>query len=111
MTFDHAWVLIFALLPIAWAAYEWRKSSRTTALVLKALAFLAVVLALAGPRLAISESKVAVAILADTSGSITAEDLARESKFANIVDSKRGRNWSRVIPFARTTRPIAEVEH
>jgi Ca-activated chloride channel homolog len=111
MTFDRPWALLLVLLPCAWSIYEWRKSGRTLAIVLKALAFVAIALALAGPRLAISESKVAVAVLVDTSASVTEQDLARASEFATAVDHARGRNWTRIIPFARVTRAASETEH
>ena len=36
MTFDHPWALLLALLPVGWAAWEWRLSARRTGLLLKA---------------------------------------------------------------------------
>ena len=36
MTFDRAWVLIFALVPVAWAVREWTSTVRRGALLLKA---------------------------------------------------------------------------
>jgi uncharacterized membrane protein len=107
MTFDRPWVLIFMLLPIAWAAWEWRFSGRRTGLLLKAGALLAIALALAMPRITVYETKVAVAILADTSASISPDDLRTESAFADRVERERGRHWTRVIPFARVTRNTA----
>ncbi|MDE3167002.1 MAG: VWA domain-containing protein, partial [Acidobacteriota bacterium] len=53
---------------------------------------------------------VAVAVLADTSASVSARDLARASAVAAEVSRARGRNWTRVIPFARVTRPLAASE-
>ncbi len=50
MTFDRDWVLLIAWLPIAWAIFEWRRTQRHLALALKALSFVAVLLALAEPR-------------------------------------------------------------
>jgi uncharacterized membrane protein len=107
MTFDRSWALILALLPIVWVAWEWRLSGRRTALLLKGGTFLAVALALAMPRMTVYESKVAVAILADTSASVSPEDLRAESTFADRVEDARGSNWTRVIPFARVTRNAA----
>src|SRR5215469_11334976 len=43
-------------------------------------------------------------MLADTSASISANDLQRESDYADRLEKARGRHWSRVIPFARSTR-------
>src|SRR5579872_2640421 len=111
MTFDRPLALLLALLPIAWLVWEWRSSGRRSALLLKAGAMLAIALALAMPRITVYETKVAVAILADTSASIPPEDLRRESAFANNVESARGRHWTHVIPFARVTRNTALNEH
>jgi Ca-activated chloride channel homolog len=104
MTFDRPWALLFALAPLVWALWEWRSSGRRPGLILKAAAFLAIFIALAEPRITIYESRVAVAILADTSASVSPADLKEESQFASSVDRARGRNWTRVIPFARATR-------
>ena len=51
MTFDRAWVLAIAWLPLAWMVFEWRRTSRRLALVLKALSLVAILFALAEPRL------------------------------------------------------------
>lgn len=110
MTFEHPLALILALLPIAWVAYEWRNAGRRTALLLKAAVFLLIGLALAEPRVTVYESKVAVAMLADTSASIPSQDLASESAYANQLERARGRHWVRVMPFARGTRIAAPVE-
>ncbi|MEX2261791.1 MAG: VWA domain-containing protein [Bryobacteraceae bacterium] len=104
MTFERAWVLLLCWLPLAWAAWDWRRSPRRTALVLKALALAAVLLALAEPRLTVFESKVAVALLVDTSASVSPADLTRASDLATRIERNRGRHWTRVIPFARSAR-------
>jgi uncharacterized membrane protein len=104
MSFAHPWALLLLLLPVAWFAWEWRSSGRRLGLALKAGSFAAIALALSQPSLSVFESKVAVAMLADTSASISPHDLQRESAFADRLDSARGRHWSRVIPFARSTR-------
>ncbi|SPE25001.1 von Willebrand factor, type A [Candidatus Sulfopaludibacter sp. SbA3] len=111
MTFDRPWALFLVLLPVAWAVWEWRSSSRRLALGLKAGTFLAIALALAMPRLTVYETKVAVALLADTSASISPDDLRAESALADRAEQARGRNWLRVLPFARTTRNTAIDEH
>jgi Ca-activated chloride channel homolog len=111
MTFERPLALLLALLPIAWVAWEWRSSSRRMALGLKAGAFLAIALALAMPRLTVYQTKVAVAVLADTSASISTDDLRSESAVADRLGGARGRHWMRVIPFARTTRNTALDEH
>src|SRR5579872_1458039 len=110
MTFGHAWVLLFACLPAAWVFWEWRESARRTALVLKAAGITAVLIALSEPRLTVHETKVAAAILVDTSASVTPQDLSRASDLATQIEAARGRRWTRVIPFARSARNTAPAE-
>jgi len=110
MSFDRAWALLFVLLPAAWAAWEWRRTTRRTALALKALALACVILALAEPRLRVFETKMAVAILVDTSSSVSEADLARASQMASSIENARGRHWARVIPFARSARQAEASE-
>src|SRR5438552_4096231 len=98
MTFQHPWLLLLLFLPLAWAFWEWRQSSRRTALLLKAGTFVAIALALAEPRLTVYQTKMAVAILADTSSSVSADDLKTESALVDRVERTRGRHWTHVIP-------------
>ena len=107
MTFDRAWVLAIAWLPLAWAYYEWRRSARKLGLALKAAVFTLILLALAEPRLNISTTRLAVGVLVDTSASVSPADLTRASRIAADIDSSRGGNTMRVIPFARSSR-VAE---
>src|ERR1039458_4289052 len=95
MTFDRPWALLLVLLPIAWAAREWRLSARRSALLLKAGALACILLALSEPRLTVYQSKVAVAFLADTSASVTAQDLKTESALADKLEDARRRHWPR----------------
>ena len=106
MTFDRAWVLYIVWLPLAWAAWEWTRTRRRGALLLKAATFLAILLALAEPRLNTHETRVAVAVLVDTSASISPGDLDRASKLAHSMQSAQGRHWLGVIPFARSTHAL-----
>lgn len=106
MSFDHAWVLVLALAPVVWAVWEWRATVRRGALILKAAAFVAIILALAQPRLTFFDTKVAVAILADTSRSVTEQDLQSASEIVSQLERSRGRHWTKVIPFARSTRKL-----
>src|SRR5215831_5427034 len=103
MTFDHPLALWLVLLPLAWCAWEWRQSGRRTGLLLKAAALAAVALALASPRMTVYQSKIALAVLADTSSSISPQDLQTESALADKIQRARGRQWTRLIPFARGT--------
>jgi uncharacterized membrane protein len=104
MTFEHPWALLLVLLPAAWAAWEWRANPPRASLVLKAAALALIALALAGPRITVYSSKVAVALLADTSASVSPQDLEAESALADRMERARGRHWMRVLPFARGTR-------
>lgn len=104
MTLVRSWVLLLAWLPLAWAVLEWRRSNRRGSLALKALVLFAVLLALVEPQLTVFSSKMAVAILVDTSASVSEQDLARASELATQMERARGRHWTRVIPFARSTR-------
>ncbi len=111
MSFEHPWALLLAVVPLLWTYYEWSRTIRRTALILKAAALLAIALALAAPRVSTTETKVAVAILVDTSASVTPQDLAQASALVTRIERHRGRNWIRVIPFARETRNPLQQEH
>jgi uncharacterized membrane protein len=110
MSFDRAWVLFIAWIPLAWMVMEWRRTARHSALALKAVSLAAILVALAEPRLATHETKVAVAVLVDTSASVSANDLDKASQLARQMSGQRGRNWMEVIPFARTTRSLKRSE-
>src|SRR6516164_3747995 len=99
MSFDRAWVLFFVWLPCAWVAWEWRTSARRSALVVKAASMFAVLLALAQPRFTVYENKVALAVLVDTSASVSNADLTRESDLVTRIQKGRGRNVTIVLPF------------
>jgi Ca-activated chloride channel homolog len=111
MMFAHPWFLSLAIAPLAWAAWHWRTASRRPALVLKAIALSLVAVALARPSMEIERNQVAVVTLADTSASITRDDLAAESNTAAELDRASGSNWFRVAPFARSTRELKPEEH
>lgn len=110
MTFDRMWVLAIAWVPLAWMVFEWRRTARRSALILKALSLAAILIALAEPRLNVSETKVAVAVLVDTSASVSQSDLEHASQLADAIANRRGRHWMRVIPFARATRTLDQNE-
>ncbi|MGH9648526.1 MAG: VWA domain-containing protein, partial [Bryobacteraceae bacterium] len=110
MTFDRAWVLAIAWLPLAWMLFEWRRTARKLGLVLKAACFTAILLALAEPRMILQETRVALAVLVDTSASSSAADLERASQLAQTMSGARGRHWMRVVPFARSTRDLTSAE-
>ncbi len=106
MNFERAWVLIFLLLPLGWMFFEWRRTRRVAGLVVKTITFLAIVLALAEPTLTLPQTKMAVAVLVDTSSSVSPQDLARASEFASAIEKARGRHWVRILPFARSVRDL-----
>lgn len=114
MTFVRAWLIPLAALPVVWAWWQWRTGRLTRnqriGLALKALSLVAIALALCEPKLDVTETKTAVAVLVDTSASVGASGLANASDYANKLEAARGRNWMRVVPFARGTRPAAAAE-
>lgn len=110
MIFLRAWVLLFLAIPAGLVWWQWRQAPRKLNLILKALMLAAVVFALAEPELDISENKVSTIVLVDTSAGLPSEDLARASTLLSRLENARGRNWMRVIPFARTSRTLAPEE-
>ena len=83
MNFVRAWVLLFALIPAGWLAYEWRRTTRKLAIGLKAASLILVIVALSEPRLNFNDTKVAVAALVDTSASVSPQDLTGASDLVN----------------------------
>jgi Ca-activated chloride channel family protein len=114
MTFERPWLLLVSLVPLAWGWWTWRRTAldakQTIGLALKALSLMAILLALAEPRMSVSETKSAVAVLVDTSASVSAADLKKASEIADKLESARGRHWMRIVPFARSTRPAVTAE-
>src|ERR1700737_3483920 len=110
MTFDRTWILAIAWFPLAWILFEWRRTARKLGLILKALSLTAILLALAEPRMILQETKVALAVLVDTSASSSTADLERASQLARTIRGAQGRHWMRVVPFARSTRDLTPGE-
>jgi uncharacterized membrane protein len=110
MSFERVWLLPLVAAPAIWAYFEMRRTPRRLGLTLKALALMLVILALAAPKIVVSENKTAVAVIVDTSDSISNEDLSRASQYVTAVEKERGRNWVRVMPFARATRNAEDTE-
>jgi Ca-activated chloride channel homolog len=104
VSFERAWVLLIAWVPLAWGYYELRRTNRRIPLALKAITLTLILFALSQPRMTISTSRLAVGVLVDTSASVSDSDLQRASKIASELNSARGSNALRVLPFARTTR-------
>jgi uncharacterized membrane protein len=115
VTFGRTWVLALVWLPFAWAWYELTtvkttRARRGPALALKVATFVLILLALAEPNLEISRTRVALGVLVDTSASVAPTDLERASRLVAGMNDNRGRNFLRVIPFARATRAPASGE-
>ncbi len=106
---------ILALLGLVGLLAEWilfggKPVTVSPASVLKLAALCSILVALAGPRLPVRETRMAVVALADTSSSVPDRDLERASQLISAMESARGRNWMRVLPFARSAREITEDE-
>ena len=86
MSFERGWVLLLLVLPLIWMAWEWRRQTRHAPLLLKVAMIMAVLLALSQPQLQIHDSKVAVAVLVDTSASVSDADLTKESDWLKKLD-------------------------
>ncbi len=82
MRFEHPIFLLAALAPLIWMFFELRRINRKTSVIVKGLSFVAILVAIAEPVLITSENKMAVAVLVDTSASITNDDLARATQLA-----------------------------
>jgi uncharacterized membrane protein len=110
MIFERSWVLFLLLFPMVWVAWEWRRQARHAHLLLKAGVAVAVILAISEPVVLFRSRKVALAVLVDTSASISDADVAREKALLGQISSARGSNPVEVIPFARAPRPLAPGE-
>ena len=110
MTFENPWMLLLALLPLLWLWYEWQRGVQHIATLLKSLALVLIALALAEPRMTTNETKMAVSVLVDTSASVSDQDIARANAMVKSIASEKGRHWTKIIPFARTTRTLGAGE-
>jgi Ca-activated chloride channel family protein len=110
MTLERWWVLLLIVVPAGWWYVEWSRGRQRLATTLKALSIICILVALAEPNMNSEESKVAVSVLVDTSASVSEQDLAQASTIASRIVGDKGRNWVKVIPFGRTTRPVSEAE-
>jgi uncharacterized membrane protein len=110
MTVERLWPLLLLAPVLAWTLWQRNRLSRKAGLTLKLLALAALLLALCEPRAGVWETKMAVMVLADTSASVSPEDLARASGIVTAITKARGRHLVRVMPFARETRPALAGE-
>ena len=110
MSFTRWWPLAACLLPLAWLLWAWPRSVRKTGLLLKVGLLLAILLALSEPVLKIHQTRMAVAVLVDTSASIPSEDLSKAAALVGDIYRSRGRHWVKIVPFARATRELSPAE-
>jgi Ca-activated chloride channel family protein len=110
MTFAHIWVLFLLPLPLAWIAWEWRRHTRHVHLLLKSAMIVTVILGLSAPTLSMRNHGVALAVLVDTSASVSDSDLAKENSLLKQINDARSGNRISVIPFARAPRAITRAE-
>jgi Ca-activated chloride channel homolog len=110
MTWAHSWMLVAVLMPLAWVALAWRTAGHRVGLLLKGLAFAAIMLALAEPTINLPETKTGAVILVDTSASITPNDLSRASSTVSAIVRGKGRNWIKIVPFSSQLRELSPAE-
>jgi Ca-activated chloride channel family protein len=89
---------------------EWWFFAKRQRMWLKVASLAAIAIALFGPAMSLFETKLAVTILADTSQSLTQQDMDTLSQRISQVQQARGRHIVRVLPFARGVRPIGPEE-
>jgi uncharacterized protein YegL len=78
--------------------------------VLKGLSFAAIAVALAEPLAIMPRTRTGVVVLADTSDSISREDLERASSISTQIERRKGGNWVRLVPFASEIRSLQPAE-
>ncbi|MBL0155868.1 MAG: VWA domain-containing protein [Bryobacterales bacterium] len=102
-------LLAALLLGIEWWLFRNQPTSPLS-LALKVAAIAAAVISVFQPDLSVQETKMAVAVLPDTSASISGADLETASRLTSAIDGARGRNIVRVLPFARSIRTTTPQE-
>jgi hypothetical protein len=96
---NPAWLLV--LVPLAAALAVWRPAGRLQ-LVLRAIAFALIVLALAGPAIRLDSRDGTLVVVADRSRSMPADGEARAKEIIDLVSSKRpSDNDLGVVSFGR----------
>lgn len=110
MNFVHPFWLLALIAPALWIVFNWRDTARRLPLLLKAASFAAAILAFAEPTMPLPRTKVGAVVLVDTSASVTREELKRASAMVEQIESERGNNWVKVVPFAAKPRLLASGE-
>jgi len=108
VTFGVPMFALLATLPLAWIIVSWRRAARPWALGLKGIALALILLALSSPVVRFPETKMAIAVLADTSSSISDEGLSQANRIASAIARRRGRNWTTLLPFARMPHAVED---
>ena len=105
MTFEHPVFLLLLLpLPVLWLWLRRSPGTSSASLILKCAVFAALVMALADPWASLAGKKMAVAILMDTSASMTTESIQRgEAIVRDLVRRNSGTDLS-LITFADRSR-------
>ncbi len=102
-------LLAALILALEWWLYRNQPASRLS-LALKVATIAAAVISVFQPDLSVHETKMAVAVLPDTSASISEADLETASRLTSAIEGARGRNIVRVLPFARSIRTATPQE-
>ncbi len=106
--FAHPLFILLAFVPPIWAALSWARSRSRLSLILKAVTFSAILLALSEPAINLPKTRTATAVLVDTSGSISDADLARASSLVQDMYRAKGGNWIKIVPFDSRTRALPD---
>jgi hypothetical protein len=105
---EHPWMLFLLIAPLTWIILNSR--SRRGPSLVKALCLCTLILAACNPGLVGRSSRMAITLLADTSASISDQDLKRESDLIRGMLNAGRDHIIRVIPFARSTGRAEKIE-
>jgi hypothetical protein len=108
MILASPWALLLLALPALWTILNGRGRHHRRRLVVTAISAVVLVVALSQPKLSLRESRMAVAVLKDTSASIAEPELRREAEFIVDLEKSRGKHVVSVIPFADSVRQAAD---
>ena len=101
--------MLLLALPAAWAVWQWRKTHRRIALLLKTVVFTLILAALAQPLLTVFETATAVAALVDTSGSVPDDQIELQRETVAALEAARGRDTLRLISFNEATHDLSSA--
>lgn len=103
MVFEHPWVLLLLPVLVGWAVYQSRQGRRVPHLLLRALIYGLIVIAIASPVWELPDSTVKVVALADVSESVGEQGRAEVQRILSQLDAEGGSALT-VIPFG--SRPL-----